>query len=147
MDVPSLSDEDRSPRSVCVIPSPSSGRGDPHLVRHVAGAGHLDGLGFNGSLLVVGADGSFERQLSALRDHLHVMRVAGQGFVLDQGLSDLLSELPIAGIFLLLIGGYGTFARSRIFAFVLSGAVWAFTAIAKIIETPVRTIAWPGRLR
>src|SRR5450759_2284470 len=83
--------------------------GHAHLVGHVPGARHLNRFGFDGSLLVVGADGSFERHLSVVRDHFHVMRISRQGFVFHEGLPDLPREVTIARVFLLLICRHGAF--------------------------------------
>ena len=61
------------------------------------------------SLLVRCLDRPLQRHVSVLSNDLHVVGVGGQRFVVHERASDFLGDLPIGGVFFLLIGGRGPF--------------------------------------
>src|SRR6185312_10899883 len=74
------------------------------LIDDVSRACHFTSLGLDAVLLFLGPHGAFQCHPTVLRDHLHVVRVGGQAFVVHQRAADPARDLAIARVLLLLIG-------------------------------------------
>src|ERR1039458_1149134 len=76
---------------------------DVQFAGYLVFARHFGGLGLDSPLLVLGPYRPLKRDLAVLRDDLHIVGIGGQGFVLHNGLPNLLSDIAVGTILLLLI--------------------------------------------
>src|ERR1035437_988009 len=77
---------------------------DVQFAGYLVFARHFGGLGLDSLLLVLGPYRPLKRDLAVPRDDLHIVGIGGQGFVLHNGLPNLLSDIAVGTILLLLIG-------------------------------------------